>query len=101
MITLITSIVGMLFKEPLWRILDTIDKRADNDTEREKARLTCKECEKLQGFPSDYTALDHADKPIPDGPRYKILGNTMACNVMCWIGNRIKTVATISTRSER
>ena len=28
-------------------------------------------------------------KPAADGPRYKALGNAMACNVMRWIGMRI------------
>jgi len=28
-------------------------------------------------------------KPAADGPRYKALGNAMACNVMAWIGARI------------
>lgn len=28
----------------------------------------------------------------PDGPRYKSLGNSMAVNVMAWIGERIALV---------
>ena len=40
MIGIITSIVGMFFKGPLGRILDTVDRSANNETEREKARLT-------------------------------------------------------------
>jgi hypothetical protein len=28
----------------------------------------------------------------PDGPRYKALGNSMAVNVMGWLGERIGTV---------
>jgi hypothetical protein len=28
----------------------------------------------------------------PDGPRYKALGNSMAVNVMGWIGGRIESV---------
>lgn len=55
-------------------------------------RLTPRECERLQGFPDDYTALADADKPQADGPRYKQLGNSMAVNVMRWIGTRIKMV---------
>jgi len=39
MIGIITSVLGMFFKGPLGRVLDTIDKRADNETEKEKARL--------------------------------------------------------------
>jgi DNA (cytosine-5)-methyltransferase 1 len=49
-------------------------------------RLTPLECERLQGFPDDYTAIPKAK----DGPRYKALGNSMAVNVMSWIGRRIQ-----------
>ena len=48
-------------------------------------RLTLRECERLQGFPDDYTAIPKA----ADGPRYKALGNSMAVPVMAWIGKRI------------
>ena len=49
-------------------------------------RLTPRECERLQGFPDDYTNIPKA----ADGPRYKALGNSMAVPVMAWIGKRIK-----------
>jgi len=49
-------------------------------------RLTPRECERLQGFPDDYTAIPGG----ADGPRYKSLGNSMAVPVMRWIGQRIK-----------
>jgi len=55
-------------------------------------RLTPTECERLQGFPDNYTAIPWRKKPIedcPDGPRYKALGNSMAVPVMAWIGKRI------------
>ena len=52
-------------------------------------RLTPRECERLQGFPNDYTAVLHKGKPAADGPRYKALGNSMAVNCMEWIGERI------------
>jgi len=58
-------------------------------------RLTPRECERLQGFPDDYTAIPWRGKPAcecPDGPRYKALGNSMAVNVMRWIGQRIELV---------
>ncbi len=89
-------------------------------------RLTPRECERLQGFPDDYTRIPGATKgtwrdldlaaesvddmraaglPVrqhpkrgvwqvrdPDGPRYKALGNSMAVNVMEWIGERIALV---------
>ena len=55
-------------------------------------RLTPKECERLQGFPDDYTQIPHRGKPAADGPRYKALGNSMAVNCMRWIGRRIEMV---------
>lgn len=55
-------------------------------------RLTPRECERLQGFPDDYTAIDYRKKPAADGPRYKALGNSMAVNCMRWIGRRIEMV---------
>lgn len=58
-------------------------------------RLTARECERLQAFPDDYTLIPWRKKPAadcPDGPRYKALGNSMACNCMAWIGERIAAV---------
>ena len=86
-------------------------------------RLTPRECERLQGFPDDYTLVPV--KPVPakgqakaralleagderfadvngvvhfvsaDGPRYKSIGNSMAVPVMAWIGRRIVMVEAI------
>jgi DNA (cytosine-5)-methyltransferase 1 len=55
-------------------------------------RLTPKECERLQGFPDNYTDIQPKGKSTPDGPRYKALGNSMAVPVMAWIGKRIQEV---------
>ena len=56
-------------------------------------RLTPIECERLQGFPDDYTNIPWRKKEeSPDGPRYKAMGNSMAVPVMKWIGQRIKEV---------
>ena len=56
-------------------------------------RLTPVECERLQGFPDNYTNIPWRKKPeSPDGPRYKALGNSMAVPVMRWIGERINEV---------
>jgi DNA (cytosine-5)-methyltransferase 1 len=52
-------------------------------------RLTPRECERLQGFPDDYTLVPHRGKPAADGPRYKALGNSWAVPVARWIGSRI------------
>jgi DNA (cytosine-5)-methyltransferase 1 len=57
-------------------------------------RVTPRECERLQGFPDDYTLIPtgKTGKPSKDGPRYKALGNSMAVPVMHWIGKRIANI---------
>ena len=55
-------------------------------------RLTPVECERLQGFPDNWSRISWKGKPeeqCPDGPRYKACGNSMAVPVMRWIGERI------------
>jgi DNA (cytosine-5)-methyltransferase 1 len=62
-------------------------------------RLTPVECERLQGFPDNFTRIPWRNKPeeqCPDGPRYKALGNSMAVPVMRWIGERIEQFEQIS-----
>lgn len=56
-------------------------------------RLTPRECERLQGFPDDYTLIPWRGKPADectDGPRYKAIGNSKAVFVVRWIGQRIQ-----------
>ena len=80
-------------------------------------RLTPRECERLQGFPDDWTLVPNYRRRLrgeeieemaaylgipleearsvgatPDGPRYKAIGNSMAVPVMRWIGERIQAV---------
>ena len=55
-------------------------------------RLTPVECERLQGFPDNYTNIK---EKCPDGARYKALGNSMAVPVMRWIGERINSYETM------
>lgn len=56
-------------------------------------RLMPIECERLQGFPDGYTHVpSKGGKLLADGPRYKALGNSMAVNVMRWVGQRIQMV---------
>ena len=55
-------------------------------------RLTPRECERLQGFPDDYTLVPYRKKEAKDGPRYKALGNSMAVPCMRWLGQRIEAV---------
>jgi DNA (cytosine-5)-methyltransferase 1 len=63
-------------------------------------RLTPRECERLQGFPDDYTLVEFRGKPASDGARYRALGNSMAVPVMAWIGRRIDVVDGLIDRRE-
>lgn len=81
-------------------------------------RLTPRECERLQGFPDDYTLVPERSHYLrvvsttaqrqrglirmryierceftADGPRYKALGNSMATPVIAWIGRQIQKAA--------
>ena len=58
-------------------------------TDMQVRRLTPRECERLQGFPDDWTALEKA----ADGPRYKALGNSMAVPVINWIGRSLRAAS--------
>lgn len=61
--------------------------------ERSVRKLMPIECERLQGFPDDWTRISHKGKSkefCPDGPRYKAVGNSWAVPVIRWIGERIK-----------
>lgn len=56
-------------------------------------RLTPLECERLQGFPDNFTQIPYRKKSAddcPDSPRYQAIGNSMTVPVMRWIGIRIK-----------
>ena len=74
----------------------TLDTKADSNAVLTQSmavrRLTPTECERLQGFPDNYTDIKPNGKATPDGPRYKALGNSMAVPVMAWIGKRIQEV---------
>lgn len=68
----------------------TCSQHATVATQYAVRRLTPIECERLQGFPDNYTNIPWRKKPeAPDGPRYKALGNSWAVPVVRWIGERI------------
>ncbi len=52
-------------------------------------RLTPRECERLQGFPDDWTRWDATGKEIADSPRYQAIGNAVTVPVIEWIAKRI------------
>lgn len=53
-------------------------------------RLLPVECERLQGFQDNFTAIPYRGKIAADGPRYKALGNSMSVPVLSWILDRCK-----------
>ena len=63
-----------------------------NNTPMIVRRLTPIECERLQGFPDNWTQISWKGKPpeqCPDGHRYKAMGNSMAVPVIQWLGEGI------------
>jgi len=60
-------------------------------------RFTPRECERLQGFPDDWTLIPYHGKPAADGPRYRTIGNSWAVPVVRWIGQRMAFVDSIGS----
>lgn len=48
------------------------------------------------GFPDGWTLVPYRGKMMADGPRYKMLGNSMITHCMRWIGERIQMVEDLS-----
>ncbi len=63
-------------------------------------RITPTEAERLMGLPDNYTLVPYKGKPMADGPRYKLLGNSIAINCLSWIGQRIAMFESLDTFSE-
>jgi len=87
-----TSRSANVLDQPRTMSMSTAKMPAESSGRVALRRLTPRECERLQGFPDDYTLIPYRGKAAddcPDGPRYKALGNSMAVPVMRWIGERI------------
>lgn len=52
-------------------------------------RLTPLECERLQGFPDEWTEYGHDGKRMSDSARYRMIGNSVAVPCVEWIMQRI------------
>lgn len=52
-------------------------------------RLTPRECERLQGFPDDWTRYGADGQELSDSARYRMLGNAVSVPVVAWIARRI------------
>ena len=79
--------------EEVWRSL--ADENQPAHASWAVRRLTARECEALQGAPLGHTEITMRGKPLADGSRYKMLGNSMAVPVMRWIGERIQLVSAL------
>jgi DNA (cytosine-5)-methyltransferase 1 len=55
-------------------------------------RFTPTECERLQGFPDGWTATSSDGRPVPEGIRYRMLGNAVAVPVVEWVGSRLLAI---------
>lgn len=64
---------------------------------RSVRRLTPVECERLQGFPDDWTLVDGLK--CPDSRRYAAMGNAVTVNVAEWIGQRIVALDAIDAKT--
>ena len=85
---------GAGYNEEISYTLNTCGVHGVTDRMRVR-RLTPTECERLMGFPDEYTKVPYRGKPAeacPDAPRYKACGNSMCVNVMRWIGWRIQQI---------
>ena len=55
-------------------------------------RLTPMECERLMGWPDDWTRWTAGGKEIADSHRYRMAGNGVVASVAEWLGHRIVAV---------
>lgn len=55
-------------------------------------RLMPVECERLQGWPDDWTRYRADGREIPDGPRYRMIGNGVSATVAYWLAMRARAV---------
>lgn len=54
-------------------------------------RLTPVECERLMGFPDNWTQFKADGKKVSDTARYRFCGNAVVVNTAEWLGARIST----------
>ncbi len=59
-------------------------------------RLTPRECERLMGWPDDWTRWTADGREIPDSHRYRLCGNGVVATVAQWIGHRLVAVEAVA-----
>ena len=87
--------------EIAWALQERDAKGADSDTKVGHLlpqhaggvrRLTPLECERLMGWPDDWTRWTAGGKEIADSHRYRMAGNGVVASVAEWIGHRLVAV---------
>ena len=87
--------------EIAWALQERDAKGADSDTKVGHLlpqhaggvrRLTPLECERLMGWPDDWTRWTAGGKEIADSHRYRMAGNGVVASVAEWLGHRIVAV---------
>lgn len=67
---------------------------------RQVRRLTPTEYERLQGIVDGWTQVPNPQgRPMADGPRYRLLGNSFAVPVVRWIARRLQQAHRISAQA--
>lgn len=97
---------ALVDEEVAFTVAATQDQTLIEDTQERYIvrRLMPIECERLQGFPDDWTKVPYRGKPAEeclDAPRYKAIGNSMAVPVMRWLGKRIAMVDALIAEVEQ
>ena len=73
------------YKRGVKIIEDSNTKKVENTSDLKIRRLTPKECERLQGFPDNWTKYGKDGELISDTQRYKCCGNAVTTNVIAAI----------------
>jgi DNA (cytosine-5)-methyltransferase 1 len=94
-----TRLLGKVEERDVCPTIKANSKSGDNEPlafdseELTVRRLTPNETLRLQGFPDNWTRIPWRGKSAddcPDSPQYKAIGNSMATNVIRWVGKRIQ-----------
>ncbi len=79
--------------DPMYTLTGSTMGRPAVATEMAVRRLTPRECERLMGWPDDFTRWTDTGKQIADSHRYRMCGNGVVAPVAEWIGRRIEVTA--------
>ena len=79
-------------KDNISNCLSTVNKDNYVVKSAQIRRLTPLECERLQGFPDNWTKFGQELGKISDSQRYKMCGNAVTVDVVTAVANKIKSI---------